>query len=49
MRPINSSKNKLNSKISWLLNLEPNAHVDEISSLANRRASKSARLETIAL
>ena len=23
--PINSSKNKLNNKISWLFNLEPNA------------------------
>ena len=26
MRPMNSSKNKLNSKISWVFNLEPNAH-----------------------
>ena len=26
MRPINSSKNKLNSKISWLFNLEQNTH-----------------------
>jgi len=23
---MNSSKNKLNSKISWLFNLKPNAH-----------------------
>ena len=46
---MNSSKNKLNSKISWLINLEPNAHLDEISSLVNRRASKLARLEIVAL
>ena len=46
MRPINNSKNKFNSKINWILNLEPNAHLDEISSLG---ASKSARLETAAL
>ena len=26
MEPINSSKNKLNNKISWLFNLEPNTH-----------------------
>ena len=24
---MNSSKNKVNSKISWLFNLEPNAHM----------------------
>ena len=24
--PINNSKNKLNSKISWFFKLEPNAH-----------------------
>ena len=26
MEPINSSKNKLNSKINFLFNMEPNAH-----------------------
>lgn len=26
MGPINSNKNKLNNKISWLFNLEPNTH-----------------------
>ena len=26
MGPMNSCKNKLNSKISWLFNLEPNKH-----------------------
>ena len=49
MGPTNSSKNKPNSKIDWILNLESNAHLDKISSLTNRRASKSARLETVAL
>ena len=39
----------MDSKISWLLNLEPNAYLDEISFLTNWRASKSARLETVAL
>ena len=27
MRPMNSSKNKLNNKISWLFKLKPNAHM----------------------
>ena len=27
MRPMNSSKNKLNSKISWLFKMEPNTHL----------------------
>ena len=30
MEPINSSKNKLNSKINWLFNLEPNTLILEI-------------------
>ena len=29
IKSINSSKNKLNSKISWFFNLEPNAHFRE--------------------
>ena len=28
--PMNSSKKKLNSEISWLFNLESNAHLDYI-------------------
>ena len=31
--PINSSKNKLNSKISWHFNLEPNAHLVSLQAL----------------
>ena len=33
MGHINSSKNKLNSKISWLFNLEANTHLESIKQL----------------
>ena len=28
IEPMNSSKNKLNSKINWFFNLKPNAHLE---------------------
>ena len=50
MKPINSSKNKLNSKISWFFNLEGNAPKSgkspPLENLGIGIANKGSRLDT---
>ena len=43
MELINSSKNKLNSKINWLFNLEPNTLILEIFRGESERERESQR------